>query len=135
MRLFSVAGFGASVTTAVGKWSRIATFGAKAKDGAEMTFDATTLGEMVRNAATRGDRIAICADHLSAYVAQTGQPAPALGFFDALAVVASGQIVEQWNDAPSDAPALEDGLYARLGEYLYAASQAAKPCPGRPSGC
>jgi hypothetical protein len=116
--LFSTAPLRFSVgelSAAVGKWSRIATFGAKSKDGAEMVFDASTLGQMVDNAAARGDKIAICQDHLSAFVAQTGQPAPALGFFTALAVVASGRVVKAWGGQPEPS-ALEDGLYAMLGE-------------------
>ena len=116
--LFSVPSFRFSVgdlSSAVGKWSRVATFGAKSKDGSEMVFDATTLGAMVTNAAARGDKIAICQDHLSAYVAQTGQPAPALGYFTALAVVAAGRVVRAWNGQP-EASGLPDGLYALLGE-------------------
>jgi flagellar basal body rod protein FlgB len=116
--LFSVPSFRFSVgdlSSAVGKWSRVATFGAKSKDGAEMVFDASTLGQMVANSATRGDKIAICQDHLSAYVAQTGQPAPALGYFTALAVVAAGKVVKAWNGQP-EASGLPDGLYALLGE-------------------
>lgn len=114
-RLFSVRSFRFSIDAAVGKWSRVATFGDKRKDGAEMVFDATTLGQMVDNAARRGDPIAVCADHLSAYVAETGQQAPALAWFDALAVVADGQVVKSWNAAP-DGTGLADGLYARMSE-------------------
>ncbi len=120
-RLFSVPAFRFSVgdlASAVGKWSRICTMGAKQKEGADIDFNPDTLSEMVSNAAARGDAIAICADHLSAYIATTGQPAPALGFFDALAVVASGAIVKSWQcSAGTQCPAgLDDGLYARLGE-------------------
>lgn len=115
LRLFSVPAFRFAVHTAIGKWSKIASFGDKAKGGARLTFDADTLGEMVENAAKRNDPIAICADHLSAYVAQTGQPAPALGFFDALAVVTGGAVAKSWNGQPDPAD-LADGLYARLGE-------------------
>lgn len=120
MRLFSVPSFRFSIadpTSAIGKWSRVATFGPKSKDGAKMVFDATTLGEMVDNAAARGDRIAICNDHASAY--PETRDAPALGFFHALAVVASGAVVKHWafdGGAAPDASAMEDGLYARLGE-------------------
>jgi hypothetical protein len=103
------------LSSAIGKWSRIATFGAKSKDGADMVFDASTLGQMVDNVAARGDKIAICQDHLSAFVSQTGQPAPALGFFTALAVVAGGRVVKAWNGQPEPS-ALDDGLYAQLGE-------------------
>ncbi len=102
------------LSTAIGKWSRIATFGAKSKDGSEMVFDAKSLGQMVANAEARGDKIAICQDHLSAYIAQTGQPAPALGYFTALALVEGGAVVQAWNGEP--AATLDDGLYAMLGE-------------------
>lgn len=115
-RLFSVPAFRFSIIdlkSAVGKWSRIATFGPKSKDGAEMMFDATTLGQMVDNAAARGDRIAIDNDHASAY--PETRDAPALGFFGALAVVAGGRVVKSWNGSP-DPAGLADGLYGRLDE-------------------
>jgi hypothetical protein len=115
-RLFSVPAFRFSLVdpkSAVGKWSRIATFGPKSKDGAEMMFDATTLGQMVDNAAARGDRIAIDNDHASAY--PETRDAPALGFFGALAVVAGGKVVKSWNGSP-DPVGLADGLYGRLDE-------------------
>lgn len=112
-RLFSIPAFRFAVDTAIGKWSRIATFGEKEKDGARMTFNADTLGEMVTNAERRGDPIAICADHASAY--PETKDAPALGFFGALAVVAGGQVVKSWNGAP-DASGLGDGLYGRLDQ-------------------
>jgi hypothetical protein len=82
-RLFSVPAFRFSIadpTSAIGKWSRVATFGPKAKDGARMVFDASTLGEMVDNAAARGDRIAICND------TQRVPGDAGAGFFYALAI-------------------------------------------------
>jgi hypothetical protein len=97
--------------SALGRWSRIATMGTKEKDGARMVFDASTLGEMVSNAEARGDAIAICSDHASAY--PETRDAPALGFFGALAVVSAGTVVKSWNGAP-DPTGLEDGLWARL---------------------
>lgn len=116
MRRFSIPAFRFSIVdpqAALGKWSRIATFGDKAKDGAKMRFDAETLGQMVDNAAARGDKIAICNDHASAY--PETRDAPALGFFGALAVVAGGRVVKAWNGEP-DAAGLDDGLYGRLDE-------------------
>lgn len=115
-RLFSLASCRFSVVdpaSAVGKWSRVATMGDKQKDGASIVFDASTLGQMVANAEARGDRIAICNDHASAY--PETRDAPALGFFGALAVVAEGKVVKSWNGAP-DPDGLADGLYARLDE-------------------
>lgn len=118
-RLFTVGDFRFSVQTAIGKYSRLATFGEKEKDGARMEFNAATLGSMVDNFKARGDKLAICQDHLSAYVGQTGRPAPALGYFTALAVVEGGKVLKfatVAGDAPPDAAKLDDGLWACLGE-------------------
>jgi hypothetical protein len=122
MRLFSVAGFQFSVGDldgAIGKWSRVATFGTKEQNGQRIVFDDRTLGQMIDNAATRNGKIAICQDHLSAFVAQTGRPAPAMGFFYALALISGGRVVRHWSldgAAAPDAGGMADGLYARLGE-------------------
>lgn len=125
-KLFSVPSFRFTVgdlASAVGKWSRGATFGKKVQNGVEIDFSPETLSQMVKNAAARGDKIAICQDHKSAFVATTGQPAPSLGYFYALAVFDSGRLVEHWARDGGSPPAgiddeghPRDGLYCRLGE-------------------
>jgi hypothetical protein len=107
--------------SAVGKWSRGMTMGYKAR--AKIEFNAPLLSSLVDVVRQRGDRVSICQDHKSAFVAQTGQPAPSLGYFYALAVFEAGRLVDHW--AYDNGPAPEatdesgqprDGLYCRLGE-------------------
>lgn len=114
---------GQNLGAAIGKWSRGATYGDKSAKGDGLVFTPEILSRMVDNVAARGDKISICADHKSAYVATTGQPAPSLGFFYALAVFADGQMVKHWafdGGAPpaavDDSGQPRDGLYCRLGE-------------------
>ncbi len=117
MRLFSLGSF--ALLPTVGKWSRIATFGSKVKDGAEMTFDVSTLGQMVDNWEHRGMRLPMCLDHESAKAGR----APAAAYFDALALYDAGQLVKLASVADVDAPGGADdkgeprnGLYARLSQ-------------------
>jgi len=125
-RLFSVSAFRFSLpadpSTAVGKWSRGATFGKKVQDGVEMDFTPEFLGRMVDFVAARGNELSICQDHKSIYVATTGQPAPSLGFFHGLAVFDNGKLVKHWAfDGAAPPPGTDengtprDGLYCRLG--------------------
>jgi len=77
------------VRTAV--WDRFCTLGQKIKEGEESVFDQETLGQMVANWYARGGRLAMCQDHKSAATPYVS--APALAFYDALAIVVDGQIV------------------------------------------
>lgn len=122
-RLFSVPAFHFDILPRIGGWSKLASRGVKSKDGATMEFNNDSLGQMVRNFQARGDALAICADHLSAYVSQTGRPAPAFGFFTALALFEAGKLVafHSLDGAPSpdgtdDNGRPRDGLFAKLGE-------------------
>lgn len=106
---------------AIGKWSRGATFGHKPRG--DVDFTPETLSALVDHVGERGDKVSICQDHKSAYVATTGQPAPSLGYFYALAVFDQGRLVKHWayDNGEPPAPADEegqprDGLYCRLGE-------------------
>lgn len=104
---------------ALGKWSRLATFGVKKQGGSTITFTADTLGQMVNNWSARGDKLAINQDHKSAFVETTGQPAPSLAYFTALAVIADGKVVQFATlDADILPPSPEglDGLYGFLGQ-------------------
>jgi len=115
MRAFSLGSF--ALLPTVGKWSRIATFGSKVKEGAEMVFNTATLGQMVDNWQHRGMRLPMCLDHESA----TGGRAPAAAYFDALALFDAGQLVKFASMSDAVAPDALDGngeprngLYARL---------------------
>lgn len=110
-----------NIDDAIGKWSRGATFGHKPRG--DIDFTPESLAAMVDHVAERGDKVSICQDHKSAFVATTGQPAPSLGFFYALAVLSDGKLVKHWAFDNGDAPAgvddqgqPRDGLYCRLGE-------------------
>lgn len=108
---------------AIGKWSRGATFGSKAAKGEGLDFNVASLSQMVDNAAARGDKISICADHLSVLGPPQGIAAPSLGFFYALALFVNGECVKHWAyDGGAPPPGVDDegnprdGLYCRLGE-------------------
>jgi hypothetical protein len=77
----------------IGVFDRIATVGRKVKEGRESEFNLDTLASMVANWPRRGDLLSMCHNHQSAYVEQNGQPAPALAFYEALAVVIGDQVV------------------------------------------
>jgi hypothetical protein len=109
------------VESAIGKWSRGATFGHKPRG--DVDFTPESLAGIVKHLESRGDKVSICQDHKSAFVATTGQPAPSLGYFYALAVFDKGQLVDHWawdNGAAPDGVDADgqarDGLYCRLGE-------------------
>lgn len=76
----------------VGVWDRGMTPGQKNKDGVETEFSSRTFGEMVDNWLKRGEVLALCYNHQSAYVQQNGQPAPSLAFYSAVAVVMGGRV-------------------------------------------
>jgi phage I-like protein len=103
-----------------GKWDRFTSWGVKVKDGEESTFNETNLGQMVENFANRKNDIAMCYDHQSAFVAENGQPAPALAFYNALALVVDGQLAKFATHDPSvsapDVSGLENGVYGYRSE-------------------
>ena len=95
-------------------WDRICVPGRNVKDGEETVFDADTCGQMVANFARRGDPIMIDWNHQSSFAHENGQPAPALGFYGALAAVFGGQLVacEYARGVEQMQPTgLEDGLW------------------------
>lgn len=83
----------ASGKVRVGLWDRAATFGRKPKDGVESDFTVETFGQMLDNWLARGERLSLCYNHQSAYTEQNGEPAPALAYYDAAAIVQGGQVV------------------------------------------
>lgn len=74
-------------------WDRGMTFGEKVKDGQRSEFSLETFNQFLDNWLKRGERISLCYNHQSAYVAQNGQPAPALAQYDAVAIVQGGEVV------------------------------------------
>lgn len=74
-------------------WDRGMTFGEKVKDGQLSSFNVDSFGQMMSNWLRRGEIISLCYNHQSAYVAQNGQPAPALAKYDAVAMVHGGQVL------------------------------------------
>lgn len=99
----------------VGVWDRICVPGRNVKDDEETIFDARTCGEMVANFARRGDPIMIDWNHQSSFAHENGQPAPALGFYGALASVFGGKVVAceyaRGIDQTQPPANLEDGLW------------------------
>lgn len=70
-----------------GRWDRGMTFGEKVKDGVPTTFSIETFGQMIDNWKRRGEKLSYCYNHQSAYASENGQPAPALAYANAIAVV------------------------------------------------
>jgi hypothetical protein len=120
MRIFSVNAWRFALAVGIGRWDRFTSWGTKIKDGAESVFDEDTLGQMVENFASRKNDIAMCFDHQSAYVAENGQPAPALAWYSALALVVDGQVVKFAAHDKSvlapDAKDFENGVYGYRSE-------------------
>jgi hypothetical protein len=119
--IFTVGAFRFALTPQPCRWDHLATFGVKVKNGVELEFTEETLGEMIANWRARGDLLAMCQDHLSAYVEQTGRPAPAMAFYNALALVHNAQLVrfEALDEAvpPPDAATLPDGLHGYRSQH------------------
>lgn len=111
---------GADGKVRVGVWDHFTTWGTKIKDGLETRFDEDTLPQMVKNWKTRGDCLALDFNHQSSYAAENGQPAPALAWYNALAVVRHGQLLyfETLDDSipPPQAATLSDGMWGYRSE-------------------
>jgi hypothetical protein len=120
MRIFSVNAWHFAASVGVGKWDRFTSWGTKIKDNAETEFNEQTLGQMVDNFANRKNDIAMCYDHQSAYVQDNGQPAPALAFYNALALVVDGKVTKfathDEKVQPPDSTGLENGIYGYRSE-------------------
>lgn len=85
---------GADGKVRVGVWDLVCVPGHDEKDGQSTDFNVDTLSQMTANFEERADPIPLDFNHQSNLVAQNGQPAPALAFYGALAVVAGGQIIK-----------------------------------------
>lgn len=92
-------------------WDRICVPGHDEKDGESTDFNLETLSQMVDNFVSRGDMIPIDANHQSNYAKINGQPAPALGFYGAFAVVWDGKIAKAGSARDVDPSSMSmDGL-------------------------
>lgn len=112
-----------AISTDGPRWMLTCLPGQDVKDGHATEFTHETLSQFIENFVERGDDIPLDANHLSQMVAQTGQPAPALGFCSALALVLGGRVVRAGKARGSCAtfaePGLDlstDGLYALRSE-------------------
>lgn len=68
--------------------------GVDRKDGMETEFNVETMSQMIDNVVERGDLIGLDYNHQSQNSSRNGQPAPALAWYGAFAVVDSGKIVK-----------------------------------------
>lgn len=111
---------GADGKVRVGVWDRICVPGHDEKDGQSTDFDRYTLSEMTDNFEARGDVVPLDYNHQSNYSHQNGQPAPALAYYGALAVVFSGEIIKLGCARGVAVSGTEDGLdLSREGLWGY----------------
>lgn len=76
-----------------GTWDLVCVPGRDEKDGQITEFSTATMAQMVLNFAERADLVPMDHNHQSSFVSANGQPAPALAFYGALAVVDERGIV------------------------------------------
>lgn len=96
---------------AAGVWDRGFTPGEKIKDGQLSSFTPEAFDTFASNWLRRGEKISLCYNHQSAYVATNGQPAPSLASYDAVAIVLGEQVVrfERLHASPAlSAPSVFD---------------------------
>jgi len=79
-----------------GKWDRFATFGTKNQNGNVFTFSVETFGQIVDNfeRGFRGRRLGMDYEHQALNAIENGQPAPNLAYYNALAVIKAGAVVQ-----------------------------------------
>ena len=107
----------------VNRWDRFATWGPKDKDG-PTEFNEETLGQMVGNWRQRAMRLAMCQDHKS--TAAPFVAAPAMAFYDALAVVREGKVIHFERLAGSNAA---EPVVAALKEQVARFATEENPSP------
>jgi hypothetical protein len=111
---------GADGRVRAGVWDRVCVPGVDEKDGQHTEFSVKTLSEMVDNFVERGDQIPLDYNHQSNYSHVNGQPAPALAWYGALAIVAGGQVIKLGCARDVVASGTEDGLdLSREGLWAY----------------
>jgi len=118
----------ASGAVSTGVWDQLAKLGEFDKDG-PVVFDESTLRQAMKNYAGRKNRLGMDYEHQAWNSPANGQPAPALAFYSAMALVIAGKIVAFDNGKePSVQPPtveqcrnpetgeVEDGLYIYRSE-------------------
>src|SRR4051812_16933469 len=101
-------------------WDRFCTWGVKEKDGVATSFDEVTLPQMGHNWKLRGDELMMDYNHQLCFGEKNGQPAPALAWYNALAVGRDGQLLCFESVAgdvlPPSLAGLPDGMYGHRSE-------------------
>lgn len=97
-------------------WDQFMTWGTKRKAGQDSVFDETTLGQIVNNFRARTNLIGMDYEHQTASASENGAPAPQLAFYNALAIVRNGKVIDfatrdESVQPPAVTPQTSDGLY------------------------
>lgn len=98
-------------------WDYVCVDGWDKKNGQYTEFTPETLGQMVDNFVARGDRLPYDFNHQSGYTEANGQPAPALAYCGALAIVWDGEVIKHGGArgeeyTPPDPSGRGNGLYS-----------------------
>lgn len=101
----------------VNVWDYVCVDGWDKKNGQFTEFTPETLSQMVDNFAARGDLIPYDFNHQSGYTEENGQPAPALAYAGALAVIWDGEVIRHGGArgeeyVPPDPAGRGNGLYS-----------------------
>jgi len=103
-----------------GKWDQFCKFGEFDKSGEETAFNADTCAQILENFAARTNDIGMDFEHQAINAPLNGQPAPALAWYDALALVVNGKVAKlaSHNPAiePPDPAGKADGIYGHRAE-------------------
>jgi hypothetical protein len=89
------------------------------KDGQATSFNKETLSQFIDNFVERGDQIPVDWNHQSQNASRNGQPAPALAWYGALALVWDGEIVKAGAARGIDPQGIEGINLSKNGLYAY----------------
>lgn len=101
----------------VGKWDRFMTPGPKTQAGVDFDFNEANLAQIVHNFARVYSmrRLPLDYRHLAAVAAENVQdPEQSLAYYNALAVIWAGRVVECWSQDPAQSPPVVADLLATL---------------------
>lgn len=101
----------------VGKWDRFMTPGPKTQAGVDFDFNEANLAQIVHNFARVYSmrRLPLDYRHLAAVAAENVQaPEQSLAYYNALAVIWAGRVVEFWSQDPAQSPPVVADLLATL---------------------
>ncbi len=121
MPIFSVRNASLSLARAqTGVWDKVTNVGTEKQGEAVVEFNKENLSQFVKNFASQKNDVPGCLDHLSAMVEQTGAPAPAAAWYNAMTLVLDGAVVEfashDSNVSAPDASTMSDGVWAHRAE-------------------